>query len=800
MKIIKVIFKVLAALIIIGVIGIVFLLRHISHRAIPDYNAEVFIDGLNGKAEVLRDSFGIPHIYADNPEDLYRVTGYVMAQDRMWQMDLLRRVASGRLSEMFGEDMVGADQLFRALRIEEKSKLILTRSEPEIKACIDAFSEGVNQYLEDNAKKLPFEFAVLGYKPDPWKPIHSVNLIGYMSWSSSSAWGNEPALYKIARMVDSARIQELIPDISIQEPMFPDFMIEGELHPELDLLSHSRVIDDLGIEVFTGSNSWVVSGEHSFNGVPIVSNDMHLQIDLAPGVFYQMHQVIPGELNVSGVVLPGTPFVNVGHNDSIAWGMTYVAVDDIDFYLETINPSDTNQYLYNGEWLDMELREEIIWIKGGESETRINRFTHRGPVISSFKGIGDKVISMRWTGNEYSNEIKTAYLIDRADNIYDFREALRSWTTISTNCVCGDAAGNIAMFVASGIPIRQGNRALVIPGDSSKYDWGGFIPFEHLPHGINPTDGILVSANNRSAGPGYPYHISHWFSLPNRYNRIKEMISEKEVFTIDDMMQMQSDQNSYWARKVMRVCRPVLLNADLRGTSLAAFDRIHNWDGTMGMEGIESTLFETFYSMLKKSVFKDELGDEYPSGLSGMGASVRGVMDRIMEGQELAWCDDINTTDTTESFEDLIVPAWNSAINWLEENHGEDMESWVWGDLHTVSLEHPLAAVNILNKIFTLERGPYRIGGANHTVCPYSYTGLSFKATSGASQRHVYNLLSPDNSRIIAPSGVSGIPASEFYCNQTDMYVQNKYIDESFSREKVEKNAVYRSTFLKKPR
>ncbi len=795
MKIIKIIIRVLAVLIIVGTTGFVFLFRHISHRAIPDYNAEILIEGLQSRAEVLRDSFGIPHIYAENAEDLYRVTGYVMAQDRMWQMDLLRHVAEGRLSEMFGKEMVDADQLFRSLRIEEKSKQIMSRTEQEVLDCIKAFTQGVNQYLADNAKKLPFEFAVLRYNPEPWLPIHTINMIGYMSWSSSAAWGNEPALYRISQLVGEEKIRELIPDLSIQQPIFPEFMFEGELHPELDLLSAASVIDDFGIDVFTGSNNWAVSGDRSFNGAPIVSNDMHLQINMAPGVFYQMHQVIPGELNVSGVVIPGTPFINVGHNDSIAWGMTYVAVDDIDFYLETINPSDTNQYLYNGEWLDMEVREETIRIRGGDSETRINRFTHRGPVISSFKGINDKVITMRWIGNEYSNELKTAYMINRADNIYEFREGLRTWTTISTNSICGDAAGNIALFVAAGVPIRQGNRALVMPGDTSLYDWGGFVSFEQLPHGINPPEGFLASANNRSAGSDYPYHISHWYATSNRYSRIHEMISETNVFSMEDMIRMQSDQQSHWVQKVMKVCCPVLLKADLKGISLAAFDRIHAWDGTMDMDGIQSALFETFYLMLKEAVFKDELGEEYPARMSGMGTAVKGVMDRIMEGQELAWCDDVRTTDTTETFENLIVPSWNSAIYWLEEKYGEDMEAWVWGDLHTVSLEHPLAASNILNKIFKLTRKPCRVGGSGHTVCSYNFKDRSFSVTEGAAQRHIYNLLDPDDSRIIVPSGVSGIPASEFFCNQTDMYFQNKYIDELFSREKVERNAVYKSKF-----
>ncbi|MFC2115537.1 penicillin acylase family protein [Bacteroidota bacterium] len=800
MKVFKIILKALVVLILLVLIGAAVLVRHISHRAIPDYNANVQIENLRAEVVVLRDTFGIPHIYAENEEDLYRVTGYVMAQDRFWQMDLFRHATQGRLSEIFGEDMLDADQLFRALRIEDKSRLIMEKSEPEIMTAINAYSEGINQYISDMEKKLPFEFAVLGYSPELWLPIHSINLIGYMSWSSSSSWRNEPALYKVSRLVDSIKLNELIPDIELQQAMFPDFMPNDEAEIETDLLSASNIIDELGLRAYMGSNNWALSGEHSFNGKPIVSNDMHLGLDMAPGIWYQMHQTIPGKLNVSGIVLPGTPFVNVGHNDSIAWGMTYVSLDDIDFYLETINPQDTNQYLLDGEWRDMEIREEIIQVKGGTEEKRINRFTHRGPVISSFKGIDDRVISMRWSGNEYSNEVKAAYLMDHADNINEFREALRSWTTISTNSICGDASGNIGLFVASGVPIRAGDGALVLPGDTSLYDWQGFVPFEQLPHGINPPEGILASANNRSAGKDYPYHISHWFAVPSRYNRIMELLTEKDVFTMDDMVRIQSDQKSKWVEKVMGVCSPVLYEGDLEGTSLAAYDRLHAWDGTMDRDEIQSSLFEVFYIKLTEAVFMDELGeDSYPE-LASKGTIVKGVMDRIMEGQELTWCDDVSTVDTTESFSDLVIPAWIAAVDWLEENYGEDMEGWVWGDLHQVSMTHALGSVNILKKIFRLEKGPYRVGGSVHTICPYGYPGLSpFVVNLGASQRHVYNLMDPDDSRIISPTGVSGIPASDFYCNQTEMYIRNEYMSESFSRDKVEANALFMSVFTSSP-
>jgi penicillin amidase len=273
------------------------------------------------------------------------------------------------------------------------------------------------------------------------------------------------------------------------------------------------------------------------------------------------------------------------------------------------------------------------------------------------------------------------------------------------------------------------------------------------------------------------------------------MISANDVFTMEDMMRMQADQHSCLVRRVQKMCWPILLEADLRGNALIAFDWVHAWDGLMDMDDVRPTLFEVFYGMLEEAVFKDELGDHYPEYLQGATAVVNGVMDRILDGQEIHWCDDIRTPDTSETISDLVVPAWNAAIRWLEENYGPEMESWVWGDLHTLSLKHPLAAAGLLNRLFNLERGPYRVGGSFHTVSPYSYPGFSFSVTNGASQRHIYNLLDPDDSRIIVPSGISGIPASTFFCNQTALYIRNEYMDESFSPEKVQENARYRCVF-----
>ena len=525
MKILKRILTVLLAIIVVVLVGGMIFLSHIKTRAVPDYNAGVDLKNLDEKVTVFRDSLGIPHIYAQNDEDLYRTVGYVMAQDRLWQMDLMRRITTGRLSEVFDPERVDADHLFRALQFSKKSALVIEGTDPHVIACMEAFSDGVNQFIDTHQKKLPFEFAMLGYKPDPWELVHSFNLIGYMHWDLASGWREDMALYQLQKVLDEAHFLELLPDMKYQPTfVFPDYMTGRD---DLEIQSYMddaiEVVEELGMQVFEASNNWAVSGSRSKTGMPLMANDMHLGL-MSPGIWYQMHQVVEGSLNVTGTALPGQPYIIAGHNEDIAWGLTNLYVDDTDFYLETINPADSNQYLLDGEWKDMELIEEEIAVKGqDEPEIRFNRFTHRGPVVSNFKGVKDRVISMRWQGNKYSNEIQAVHLLNRAANWDTFRDAVRTFY-VSQNCVYADRFGNIGLQTVAGVPIREGEHIMVYPGDTSLYDWTGLVPFDELPSSYNPECGYVSSANNRTAGDEYPYYIGTWYAQPNRVERIREML------------------------------------------------------------------------------------------------------------------------------------------------------------------------------------------------------------------------------------------------------------------------------------
>jgi penicillin amidase len=792
MKTIKRILLALLIIILLALITGFFLIRHISNRAVPDYNEDVVVQGLVSPVDVLRDEFGVPHVYAQNEEDLYRVVGYLMAQDRLWQMDLLRRVTSGRLSEIFGADMVDTDHLLRSLRIPEKSEMVIKKSDPVIIGYLDAFADGVNQYMTACQKKLPFEFAVLGYQPDPWETVHSMNLIGYMCWNLTSGWTTEMVLHKIHQIVDQEKFVELLPDLSIQEPVYPDYTLSGIPEPEIDMMAAVEKIRELGVQVFSGSNNWAVSGKLTESGFPVMANDMHLGLDVAPGIWYQMHQSVEGKLNVTGVMLPGAPFIVCGHNDSIAWGMTNVTVDNIDFYVETINPEDSNQYKFNGEWKDMKVVEEKIAIKGGDTVIRMNRFTHRGPVISGFRDIEDKVISSRWIGNEYSNELRTVYLLNRAGNWQDFTDAVSTFIAISQNIVYSDVAGNIGLYCAAGVPVREGNPAFIAPGDTDLFDWQGLVPFKRLPHAFNPPEGFVVSANNKTTGPDYPYYIGYWYDLPNRYNRIVEMIRATGKHNNETIKMIQTDQHSKWAEKILPAVLPLVDESNERISGNTVFQSLKSWGYDFSVESVEAMLFEVFYIKMIESIFMDEMGENLYEEYLRNDVLASYVIDKIVSGGQISWCDDVSTPGIVEDFSDIVNVSFIRALEWLESSYGTDQENWRWGRHHQLSFKHSLGSVNILNKIFKLERGPFPVGGSYHTVCPYSYPlGNPFVVNHGASERHIFDLSDWDASLTVIPTGSSGIPASDFYCNQSEMYVNMEYHADPFSREEVERLARY---------
>jgi penicillin amidase len=789
------------AVIIVGIIvvvlaGGILYVRSIATRALPDYDSDVTLERIKDEVVVYRDAYAVPHIFAKNEGDLCRAVGYCMAQDRLWQMDLMRRACTGRLSEIFGETLVETDLLMRALRLPEKSKLMLSRCEPEVVSALEAFSDGVNQYIAMQENNLPPEFLVLGYTPEKWAPEDSLHLVGYMAWDLCLPWKHKIVLARILETFGEDMYRDVSLDISTQK----SFVIPGsemqlsELDVVFELAERFRTLEELGLTVFRGSNNWVVSGAKSTTGKPIFANDMHLTI-FAPGIWYQMHQVVEGKANVTGVMLPGTPSIVAGHNEYIAWGNTNVSVDDLDFYLEKINPDNPNQYEFNGEWRDMEVRTEKINVKGGTVVEKELRFTHRGPIVPNFQNPDGRTISMRWIGNEYSNEARSLYLLSHAKNWDDFKDAMSTFSSVSQNVAYADVDGNIGIHVCAGVPIRKaGDGTAIVPGWTDEYDWTGFVPFEELPHSYNPESGFVSSANNKTADENYPYYISQLYALPHRIDRIREMLQEKEKLSVADIKRMHADHKS---KRVEQIKDDIIAEMrkmeDVTALEEQSLDLLASWDNVLSKNSPAASIVQKFLTCFQKNVFFDEMGEElYDDFLSAFRLPAYGV-DNIFRKKESPWCDDITTEGRKETFTDMVHKSFREAVAGLAGDFGGNPEHWEYGRMHKLHIEHPMGRVTLLDRLFKFNRGPFEVGGSHYTVCPFYGRGDNpEKVVFGASHRHIYSTANWDDSLSVIPTGTSGIPASPHYCDQTGMFLDNEYHSDYMDRELIEKNAKYK--------
>jgi len=789
MKALKIILLSLLGIIVIAILGASVLITNIKRGALPRYSGEISLKGLGSDVTVFRDERGMPHIYASNENDLYFATGYVMAQERLWQMDLIRRATTGRLSEIFGEDYVQTDLFLRSLDMTTKSKMVLSAEDPQILEVLQAYADGVNSYISIQGKKLPPEFKILGYKPDPWKLEDIANIIGYMGWDLAS--GNLSAdifNYRLVKKLGPEKAGELIPDWkAVESSVFPDFKLEEDkLKEALSFIASLDKLKSLGIHSFTGSNNWAVNGQKSSTGKPILSNDMHLGLT-SPGIWIQIHQVIPGKLNVTGVAVPGQPFVVAGHNEKIAWGMTNLMVDDIDLFSEKINPENENQYFFNGEWKNFEVRSEIIRIKGGDADTLQIKCTHRGPVISGFREITDAVLSMRWSGYDQSDELKAVYLLDRAAGWDDFRTALSYFNSVSQNFAYADVEGNIGINTGGGVPVRKGNGSIIRSGETDEFDWKGYVPFDQLPSSFNPEKGYISSANNKTVSDDYPYYISFRFYVPHRIDRIREMLEEKETFGLNDFKSMITDQHSsYAALLTPRILRLKEKVSEMTPSEVKALELFSEWDYDMNKDKTAPALFDFFIINLAKNLLSDEIGDLY----SQLPGSVKDYyIYRIIKTGPDAWVDDVNTPQN-ETLDDIMFRSLRDVVKELAEKYGDDPDNWVWGNIHKFRLDHPLGSVSLIDRIFNLNSDEFGAGGSNHTVCPYTY-GEGFLVIDGASERHIFNTADWDESFTVIPTGASGVPGSEFYLSQTKTYVDGGFYKDAFSEEAVRAAAKY---------
>lgn len=803
----------LVALIVVATVAVFTIIR----RPFPKANGTLQVAGLNQEVEVIRDEFGVPHIYAQDERDLFFAQGYVHAQDRFWQMEFWRHVGLGRISEIVGENGLESDLFIRNIgwnRIAAANLAFYEQEEPEVMAILEAYSAGVNAYIEQNRNRLSANQTILDLvnerrEIEPWTPLNTISWGVVMAWDLSGNWQHEQTRAILAQELGEAAVVSLLPPYPENRPVIVETEVmtdttlyrpEHAARPAVDWANLDThfigVVPETGFAfgsmASAGSNSWVVHGRHTESGLPLLANDPHLGIQM-PSIWYEVGLHAPG-LQVVGFSFAGAPGVVIGHNQRIAWGVTTAPVDVQDLFIQRINPSNPLQYEFQGEWRDMDVIEEVIRVNGGDDVVLAVRQTRHGPVLNEVReGIRD-VLAFSWNAQTPSRLIKSILLLNRATGYDDFVEATRYWDTAVQNIIYADIEGNIAYQLPGRIPVRRnGDGLLPVPGWSGEYDWEGWIPFEELPAAFNPAEGYIVTANNRVTGDDYPHLLSFYWADGDRAQRIVDLLEARLAnggrLTAADFAPIQNDNYSLLAATY------VPLFDGLRSSDpklQAALERMRGWDYRLQRDSVPAALFEIFYMHLAAAVLENELGPVAGEYLNN-GDIQRVFFHELAHQPDAHWWNN-NLTAQRESREEVLLQAIGEAVAWLENNLGNDMNNWTWGRLHTATfVSAPLGQSDIGPIERLVNRGPYPADGGSSIVNANGWSWSNPAAIRGhVSLRMIVDMNDLDNGLAIHATGQSGHPYHRHYDDMIPLWLDGRYHTMLWSREGVEAAAVQR--------
>jgi penicillin G amidase len=747
----------------------------VARRALPPAKGTFRATGVHGRVEILRDRWGVPHVFAGSDDDAYFALGWATAQDRLFQMELNRRLATGRLAEVFGSRALKADRLFRTMDFAGPARRMLASARPEAREAAEAYARGVNAWVAELKGRLPPEFALLGIGFEPARAEDFAGILGFMAWNLNLSWDFDPLFERLVGKVGEERALELFPYDFGGSPSVYTASPEG-LGLRLSLLDDSDVRDLASFgPSLSGSNNWVVGPAKSATGKPILCNDPHLAHAL-PGIWYEAHLQTPS-LDVAGVTIPGFPLVVIGHNRDVAWGMTNLMLDGGDFFIERLDPGDPRRVMSNGEWAPVETRSEVIKVRGEPDATVTVRTTPHGPVVSDLVPGETRVLAYEWNYRTAAGggEIDALYALDRARNWDDFRAAARLFGAVAQNLAYADRAGHIGLQAVGAIPRFRGRQdgLRFRDGWDGSEDWDGFVPFDEHPFSFDPPRGWLASANNPTVPAPAPYYISSQWEPVDRYTRIQELIESKAKLSVEDMELMQSDTVVVSARQIL----PLILSAcDARpapdSSTRAAVDVLRGWDGDMRADSPAAALFAVFYRRLFYEIF-DELGDDLTHAYRAK-SNISAIMIRAaFEGGHDHWFDRVDTP-AIEGRDDVLRATIEETAAELRRDLGTDPGTWRWDRLHTLELQHPLGRASRLLALY-FDRGPYPVPGANQSVDKMEYDDESFRVLHGPSMRQITELSSPERSLAVLPGGESGLPSSPHYADMTPLWLKGEY-------------------------
>ncbi len=769
-----------------------------AHSALSVVNGMLKLPGLEHSVNVLRDPWGVPHIYAQNEHDLFFAQGFVAAQDRLFQMELWKRVGQGRLAEVFGPAYLERDINARRLAYRGSMAEEYASYAPDAKQIVEAFAQGINAEIAlrtaPGGPGLPLEFQLAGFAPEPWKPEDCLNRMAGFPMTRNAV--TELLHAKLVTLLGTKKASALLnldPPITLDS--FPGEDLTG-LSPELlrnlqgsdssmtmppNLVTAFALPEEQGSNKWA-SNNWVVSGKLTVSGRPLLSNDPHRTVDKSPALRYIVHLVAPG-WNVIGATEPGTPGVQDGHNERVGWGWTIFGMDQQDLYLEKLDTNNSQRYETESGWNQMEVRKSTFHVKGKADVTVEMKYTRHGPVLWE-DAATHRALALRWVGAEPGTAGYMGNLsLDRVKNWQEFEEAVKRWKLPTHNIVYADVDGNIGEHSVGMEPVRKNfTGTMPVPGEGG-YEWAGWVPVTELPHQFNPERGFVVTANQRMTGKEFAYNVGFEWSEPFRANRITEVLSEAATsghkLTREDMEQLQSDVTSLPARELVQLLRSAAGSSEDAPTQM-----LLRWNAAVERESPASAIYELWQVEIEKEMLHRLAPESAWKTLEGR-VPLTVVLNTLEHPDQETF-----GTQPQVARDKLLLDTLKTAVEKLKKLQRAESSYWSWGRLHSVTFHHPLELLPGARELFTI--GPLARPGDSHTVNNASYAGEKFDQVSGPSYREILDVGNWDESVVMNVPGESGQPGSPHYADLVLLWDQTQYFPMLYSQAAVEKQSTDR--------
>ena len=761
----------------------------------PQYSGSLQLKGLISPTEVLFDSYGIPHIYAKNEEDAYAALGFVQAQERLFQMEMIRRVATGRLSEVFGHDFVPIDKFFKTLCIQDhalaSARYYMQDSIQTGKKAALAYLNGINQYIESG--QTPIEFTLLGFKPEKFSISDLFLTIGYMSFNFAEGFKTDPVMSYIYKKYGDKYLNDINGIYKKSQPVLtspiPDSTLLSFAPDHFE--STAAMLDRVPASPMVGSNAWVVAPEKSKSGKVLFANDAHITYG-QPCVWYEAHIEYPG-FSSYGNYLAGFPFAVIGHSREITWGLTMFLNDDVDFYSERIKPDDKFKVWDNGAWVPLQVINKKVHVKNEADRECIVRISKHGPlmqgVMPEWKYITSAAVSLSWTHLKFpSNMLQVSYNINHSRSMEDVRNAASQIISPGVNVIYGDSSGNIAWWAAAKLIKRPAhvNTTLLLDGASGKDEFTGYYDFSFNPKSENPASGLIVSANNLPDSsnsvlvPGY-------YVPDERANRIHQLLTDREKYGPEDFQRINTDVISTASPKLAQYILAVLDQRLVNKTTVhnAVYYKLIRWNGSHLLQEVEPTIYYRLIYYILKYSLSDEMGEtNFKTYLQTH--AMKNALAPFIENDSSKWWDDITTKNKVERRSAIFNRAFDQTVNDLVTQFDNNVNQWKWGAVHQLEHIHPIGMKKPFNLLFNV--GPYPVQGGNETINNSGFdltNEKKIKVKFGPSMRIVLDFANIENSLSILPTGESGNIMSTNYKNQAPIYNNGKLRGQKMNREEI---------------